>query len=105
MQHDYKSPWWREHTDSRLDDLDIRDSSPWATLIGVIVFGALFIWMLHALVAAIVYETELRDGRYSQAERPQAFRKQSPTHEQMWQLDHLLTVQEVAKAGGSNGNR
>jgi hypothetical protein len=92
---DYKAPWNRNAY--RLDDLEIRDSNPIATCACIILLGMLVFWMLNALVDAVEVETL---QQYGVAERPQAYRKQPPTHEQMWAMDHLLAVQEVVKAGG-----
>lgn len=98
---DYKSPWNRNQY--RLDDLEIRDSNPWATLASIVLIGILTVWALYALVQAIEVETEMQAAYYSKPDQPQAFRKQSPTHEQMWAMDHFVQVQEVMKAGANNG--
>lgn len=95
---DYKAPWNRNQY--LLDDLEIRDSNPIATLASVALLGLLVVWMLHAFVEAVEVEILQQSAYHGVTERPQAYRKQSPTHEQMWAMDHLLAVQEVAKAGG-----
>lgn len=95
---DYRTPWNRNQ--HHLADLEIRDSNPWATLLSVIAIGALLIICLHALVSAIEQEVTHQNLVYSQPSRPEAFRKGSPTHDQMWHLDHITQVQSVMKAGG-----
>ncbi len=95
---DYKSPWNRNQQINFEDD-PIRKSNPIATLFWIVVSMGLMIWMLHALVNAIVVEQETAERAYLQNfERPEAYRKASPTHEQLWALDHLTDVSKVAHA-------
>lgn len=93
---DYKSPWNR----NQLDDLDIRESNPIATLFWIVIFGMMLVVLLPVLFQAIDEEVTIREQQAKAAQyRPEAFRKGSPTHEQMWAMDHFVQVQEVMKSG------
>ena len=96
---DYKSPLNRNQLISMESD-PIRGSNPIATLFWIIVFGLLGIALLREFVQAVEKENIIRETYYSQPAtlRPAAYRKASPSHEQMWAMDHLNNVSRVAHA-------
>ena len=88
---DYKPPRNCKH---QIDFDPVRDSNPIATVFWIVVYLALACYLGHVFVQAVITEQE-NEEKYS---RPAAFRKASPTHEQMWALDHLTNVSRVAHA-------
>lgn len=91
---DYKSPRNRNPMISMESD-PIRDSNPIATLAALIVFGCIIVALIVSCADSIDRTLDNQSKHYS---APAAFRKQSPTHEQMWALDHLTAVSKVAHA-------
>lgn len=97
---DYKSPLNR-NSQIHFEDDHIRDSNPIATLVWIVVFMGLSIFMLKALVDAIVKESENQATYYRQGveySRPAAYRKTTPTAAQMWALESMNEVSKVAHA-------
>jgi hypothetical protein len=93
---DYKAKWNSgRHIDPETV-LKIDKHCKWGSYLLMALLVAI---LMRSCVDAVVVEQENREA-YRKNERPKAYRKQSPTHEQMWAMDHLLAVQEVAKAGG-----
>ena len=91
---DYKTP--RQHK-VRPNRFKRRNSNAiatafWALIVVVVVLIA---WGIAGNEYSKGERTEKSGAVYS---KPAAFRKASPTHQQMWALDHLTEVSKVAHA-------
>jgi len=91
---DYKSPLNRNQLISMESD-PIRDSNPIATLAALVGICCIIVALIVSCADSI---DRTLDNQAKHNGAPQAFRKQSPSHEQMWALDHLTAVSKVAHA-------
>lgn len=90
--HDYKSPWWRDQDNTEKQVNLLATFS--ALVVLVLLIGIVCTQCVDAIVKTVENEEEQRIYKADYA-RPAAFRKASPTPEQMEAYHGLLTVMEV----------
>lgn len=68
-------------------------------VLAAVALAAVVAIMAHGCVGGVVRQAEIDERNAT----PQAYRKASPTHEQLWALDHLRGVSRVAHAERHGG--